>query len=678
MAANNSGRQGGSGGILSRLARDAGGNTLAMMAIALIPMSALAGSAIDTSRMYFVKVRLQQACDAGALAGRKFMVGTNYSTAANTQAQVFFENNFKEGTYGSTVVEKRFVKTADNQVAGFAKVRVPMTIMKMFDFDDDAVLEVTCEAKLEVPNLDVMFVLDTTGSMSKTNPTDSVSRIAALRTAVANFYDTLEAAKTASSQIRYGFVPYSSTVNVGMLLKREWMVDNGDYQSRQKADITSRTNTTTAPPYITLTDTNWQYVSGSKTAGSPTQGDPETCVAPSNTIKVTPGPDTGWVSDGKGGETRTWEQNTNGDSYSIAASCMITKTTYNAYRERRTQTRKPNPDAGKQTTTTTLVHWWNYKRVSYPVSALKGSLANGLMAGGSFKAQIAGGDGAAWSDSTITWNSGNACIEERETVRQSDYSPIPAGAIDLDIDTLPDNARPETQWKPWLPQLVYARKYGSYPSGGSTAPNVNTSGWPADIVTPVRHQGNYVQLSGAGDYAACPSAARKLATMTRGNLVSYMNGLKVAGRTYHDIGFLWGLRLLSSTGLFGSENTTASNGSQIARHIIFMTDGQTETNFADYDAYGLAALDRRRTDLSRLPTDSEQDAIVEHRLTALCQAAQGRDTTVWVIAFGTTLTPLLSECASPGAHSFQANNAADLNTAFASIAANLAKLRVSR
>ena len=58
---------------MGRLRRDVRGNTLAMMAIALIPISAMVGSGIDTARLYVVKVRLQQACDAGALAGRKAM-----------------------------------------------------------------------------------------------------------------------------------------------------------------------------------------------------------------------------------------------------------------------------------------------------------------------------------------------------------------------------------------------------------------------------------------------------------------------------------------------------------------------------------------------------------------------------------------------------------------------------
>ena len=140
---------------------------------------------------------------------------------------------------------------------------------------------------------------------------------------------------------------------------------------------------------------------------------------------------------------------------------------------------------------------------------------------------------------------------------------------------------------------------------------------------------------------------------------------------------LWGLRLMSAEGLFASENAASATGGNIARNLIFMTDGDTETNIADYDAYGLAALDRRRTPDSRLPTKSEQDSIVEDRLSQLCTVAkEKKNITVWVIAFGTSLTSLLSNCASPN-RSYQANNATELNQTFADIAARISQLRVT-
>ena len=136
------------------------------------------------------------------------------------------------------------------------------------------------------------------------------------------------------------------------------------------------------------------------------------------------------------------------------------------------------------------------------------------------------------------------------------------------------------------------------------------------------------------------------------------------------------MRLLSAQGPFASENQ-ATTSTKLARHLIFMTDGQTETNIGDYDAYGLSALDRRRTPSGRLPTSDEQNTLVENRLSSLCRIAESKSITVWVIAFGTSLTPLLRNCSADG-HAFEAKNTSELNEAFANIAGGIAQLRLVR
>src|SRR5947208_1767547 len=82
----------GRGGFLARLRSDDSGNTLAIMAASLIPMVGMVGSAVDISRAYLVKTRLQQACDAGVLAARRTMTGQSIAndTNARTQATNFF------------------------------------------------------------------------------------------------------------------------------------------------------------------------------------------------------------------------------------------------------------------------------------------------------------------------------------------------------------------------------------------------------------------------------------------------------------------------------------------------------------------------------------------------------------------------------------------------------------
>ena len=48
-------------------ARDARGNTLAIVGAALVPLAGMIGSGVDMSRAYMAKTRLQSACDAAAL-----------------------------------------------------------------------------------------------------------------------------------------------------------------------------------------------------------------------------------------------------------------------------------------------------------------------------------------------------------------------------------------------------------------------------------------------------------------------------------------------------------------------------------------------------------------------------------------------------------------------------------
>lgn len=250
-------------GFMSRLAQDRRGNTLVIMAAMLIPLAAFLGSAIDTARLYVVKARLQQACDAGVLAGRKSMTDTSITnttldSTATAQAQIFFANNFRTGWFRTTASTFTPAKTSDAQVSGTATATVPMTIMSMFGFANQ-VITVTCQASYDVADTDVIFVLDTTGSMAclpqdddttcnnyvgsagtgtYSRPADgsgsgndsvagypgstayyvpekSGSRISALRSAVLSFYDTLASAADPSTHIRYGFVTYTSTVNAG-------------------------------------------------------------------------------------------------------------------------------------------------------------------------------------------------------------------------------------------------------------------------------------------------------------------------------------------------------------------------------------------------------------------------------------------------------------------------------
>ncbi len=99
----------------------------------------------------------------------------------------------------------------EGQVTGTATATVPTVVMKIFG-KETLDLTTQCMAELQIANADVMFVLDTTGSMGGT-------RIAGLRDAVRDFHKTMNGAiKDENTRVRYGFVPYSMTVNAQELV----------------------------------------------------------------------------------------------------------------------------------------------------------------------------------------------------------------------------------------------------------------------------------------------------------------------------------------------------------------------------------------------------------------------------------------------------------------------------
>lgn len=401
-------------GFLGRLGRDKRAATLPMMAAATIPMIGMVGGAVDMSRAYLVKTRLQQACDAGALAARRVMANATLEQSDKDEAAKFFNINLPDGAYGT---EGRTFAMADvleagaptGRVRGTASVTVPTTLMRVFGKEEIA-LAATCDAELNISNNDIMFVLDVTGSMncaaadttstcSNNGGTEKTNaRIKALRTAVVEFYDTMAAAARGDAILRFGFVPYSSGVNVGKLLPSDYLVSNWTYQSRvpnmYRATGTSTSNTSST----SMTKSNCNNY-GNKNPVEIDTGD--------NTFtRITY--ESSWV-----GKTDT---------------CNMTET----------RTDYTKDDTGS------YFRNWSYKPVSYDVSAFK---TNG---------SITTRTGSNGSSVTSTWQ---GCIEERDTVAQATFSAIPANAYDLDIDLIPNSDT--TRWRPNWEDVVFNRNTSS-------------------------------------------------------------------------------------------------------------------------------------------------------------------------------------------------------------------------
>lgn len=624
---------------LSRLRHDVRGNTLAIMAAAMVPLIGFAGSAIDMGRLYVVKVRLQQACDAGVLAGRKTMTDTSPTTpldsTASAQAQSFFANNFKAGFYSTTAVSFTPTKavngtdsTVANAVTGSATATVPMTLMAFFG-QPALKLTVACQAVFDLADTDVMFVLDTTGSMS-CQPSDpancangvvsytrgdgttgyynqesSNSKIEALRQAVLLFDSTMRSSADPTTHFRYGFVTYSSAVNVGGIIPSNYLQNTSwTYQSRHvQAD----------------------YNYGAASSVSLTNVPKSFCVAQRS-------PATGYARTGL-----TW---TDQGYYQARNYYNVSWTSANG-----------GTCSGTQQPLRAL---WRYEPTALDTSGLVSSLSTGTAVVNPTKL-----DG-----STSTWR---GCIEELDTTTGSSFD---VGNLpdDLDPDVIPTTTT--NKWRPRWPEAEWLRNtIGAQDVKDDAIVEDNTSAYYNLNYRP----GGYLDKLGS---SACGMPAKRLQVWTAQQVHDYVYNVdfKPFGGTYHDVGMIWGTRMLSPTGVFASDTAAWPGRKEPTRNIVFMTDGTMSPSQTSYGQYGVELWDNRTGGSNNSTTDYNNHTA---RFRVECDAAKKRGFTIYVVAVGTGVTNDLTYCASPG-QTFQASSTDELTKAFKSIAQRIAQLRITQ
>lgn len=648
---------------LKSLLGDSAANVLAITAAAMFPLLLIVGSAIDLSRYHMVTTRLQNACDSGAIAARKAMHTESLTEADRAQGLAFFDNNYHNAAFGLTDLERDYVADANGSVAGTASGTLPTSLMSMFGYDSFDVA-VSCSAEINISNTDIVFVLDVTGSMNcpddgsycpsgnYNNTEASNAKIRGLRTAVLSFYDVVAEATSPAAQVRFGVVPYSSGINVGRAIPVEYMATEAPYQTRVPQWITN-TATTLVSFHIDsvsnrAADSFWYYwynPTGQTGVTSQTQCNARATASTlgftdsyidnsiqNDTITV--------VSETTVGTVRTRVITARGRfsnavpvawwSSGYSPPCFTDLNYYRYYADFQAT-------IVENVSGTPVFDRWRYQQHTWP---LTGMYTNGA---------VVLPTGASGANQTHTWD---GCIEEAGTTTASSFDPLPAGAFDLDINLVPTtNAQ---RWRPTLPNAVYKRE-----SGGNRT------------LSELLQTGNQNHPS-----YFCPKAATRLAEMDRTTLANYLlasNGFLAVGSTYHDIGMIWGGRFISPNGIFANDNSSAPNGDAIGRHIVFMTDGELSTNDEVYTPYGIHWWDRRVSSSTDYNTMQARHAA---RFQAACRQARAENISVWVVAFGTSLSQNLIDCATPG-RAYHVADSDELQAAFEEIAEKIASLRLT-
>lgn len=622
------------------LAADNAGNTMVISAAAILMLIAAAGGGIDISRAYMTKANLQSACDAGVLAGRKALAKSGtYGNPEKAKAEKMFNFNLRPDQTQATDVVFDSVSHDDGSVTGTASATIPTIVMKIFKFTDFD-LSVECSAELQMASADVMFVLDTTGSMAG-------SRIQGLRDAIRDFHKTVAQAVIDKDKtvIRYAFVPYSSSVNASGILasgamKSEWFasvsrmptkvaVFETPYYLYEKNDPT-----TSASVNETTTTTSSACKSETVNGGGPAP----TATTETNYVKVSWNKSSTWSSTGPCVRTKTVK---------TTAYKTVTVYQFDRYEYRDWDV----PSAG-------LLPGGSLPIVSRDLSTSSGTPYYVDVAGTydlrtlalKKQEQDSGNTHIRLRDPSTP--STSACIEERGTVVNLAMNPVPDDAFDLNINDAPDPNDERTKWRAMWRDMYYTR---SSLTDGSRAPS-----------------------------PACPAPMRQFEEVDTNStdvpdwLDDYLDDeLTATGNTYHDIGMIWGARLASTNGMY-SANVLEGDRNSVSRHIIFMTDGAMEPSSTVYNAYGVEAQEHR---VAPAGSGSGQNSTLAtyhtNRFLAACRKAREEGYTIWVIGFGTSITTAMRTCSSAN-RAYPANSTDELKAAFRYIAGQVADLRLNK
>lgn len=193
------------------------GTVAIVYSLSALALMGMVGLSVEFARGSNTRASMQAAADAAALTGARTM-----GTAAQREAaaRAMFDANMKASADLANLAVTATNITSSGANSGFrinASGKVVTTLGKIFGLDEVGV-SVASEASggIRTPT-EVALVLDTTASMAGTKMTT-------LKEAATKLVDDLSAISTAANPIKYGVVPFSQYVNVGMGNRnKSWM-----------------------------------------------------------------------------------------------------------------------------------------------------------------------------------------------------------------------------------------------------------------------------------------------------------------------------------------------------------------------------------------------------------------------------------------------------------------------
>ncbi len=232
--------------IVRSFCRDERGNVAIMLALCLVPIILAVGVAVDLSRGWLVKERLGQAIDSAALAAGSSLAMTE--TAQADYVRKYVEANYTVGDVGT--LGTLTITEANDVITVTATATMDTAFMSIAGFDE-LTFNLSTEVMRNLTGLELVMVLDNTGSMSG-------SKLTNLKSAATTLVDTLFGDETTSDSLKIGLVPFAAAVNVGTsALGSGWLDETGASTMAQDKMDWSGSSQTVFDLYDEIPNRSW-------------------------------------------------------------------------------------------------------------------------------------------------------------------------------------------------------------------------------------------------------------------------------------------------------------------------------------------------------------------------------------------------------------------------------------
>ena len=223
---------------MKKFLKNTSGNIAITASLLTIPLILAAGVAVDYSEFSRKKSSLQNATDAATLAvAHDLQKSTQAEIAAKVDA--YLKSNLPEQQYSEIQNINITIGAAKEKITIQTEGIYPTALMHLAGIPT---LNYAPQSVINVPtgNVEIVMVLDTTGSMSIDGKMD------ALKVSASQFVDDVLESNNTRQRAKIGIVPFARYVNVGMDNRdAPWIDVPDDYtvtETVEKRDIISSSN----------------------------------------------------------------------------------------------------------------------------------------------------------------------------------------------------------------------------------------------------------------------------------------------------------------------------------------------------------------------------------------------------------------------------------------------------